>query len=141
MSYRAALRRAAGRTGSRYGASSGHDSRIDPSTSRLNVAHVFDGSGPHVPRSCPTTCSPFASSGAPELPPAVAPLDASVATAPRDGVDEAATAVEAAVNDALDRGWRTGDLVDPANPDDRLVVVGTIGFATAGRRGLRPVNA
>ena len=47
------------------------------------------------------------------------------------GLDEAATAVEAAVTDALDRGWRTADLADPDDPDDGLVVVGTTGFATA----------
>jgi 3-isopropylmalate dehydrogenase len=47
------------------------------------------------------------------------------------GLDDAATAVEAAVADALDRGWRTSDLADPADPDDGLVVVGTTGFATA----------
>jgi 3-isopropylmalate dehydrogenase len=47
------------------------------------------------------------------------------------GLDAAATAVEAAVNDALDRGWRTVDLADPNDPDDGLVVVGTTGFATA----------
>ncbi|HEX7346873.1 MAG TPA: 3-isopropylmalate dehydrogenase [Candidatus Limnocylindrales bacterium] len=47
------------------------------------------------------------------------------------GLDEAATAVESAVADALDRGWRTSDLADPADPDDGLVVVGTTGFATA----------
>ena len=47
------------------------------------------------------------------------------------GLDEAATAVEAAVNETLDRGWRTGDLADPENPGDGLVVVGTTGFATA----------
>ncbi|HET9083633.1 MAG TPA: 3-isopropylmalate dehydrogenase [Candidatus Limnocylindrales bacterium] len=47
------------------------------------------------------------------------------------GLDEAATAIETAVSDALDRGWRTGDLADPADPDDGLVVVGTTGFATA----------
>jgi 3-isopropylmalate dehydrogenase len=47
------------------------------------------------------------------------------------GLDEAATAVETAVTDALDGGWRTGDLADPADPDDGLVVVGTTGFATA----------
>jgi 3-isopropylmalate dehydrogenase len=47
------------------------------------------------------------------------------------GLDEAATAVEAAVTDALDRGWRTSDLADPGVPDDGLVVVGTTGFATA----------
>jgi 3-isopropylmalate dehydrogenase len=47
------------------------------------------------------------------------------------GLEEAATAVEAAVSEALGRGWRTADLADPANPDDGLVVVGTTGFATA----------
>ena len=47
------------------------------------------------------------------------------------GLDEAATAVEAAVTDALDRGWRTSDLADPADSDDGLVVVGTTGFTTA----------
>ncbi len=47
------------------------------------------------------------------------------------GLDEAARAVEAAVNDTLGRGWRTVDLADPDVPDDGLVVVGTTGFATA----------
>jgi 3-isopropylmalate dehydrogenase len=47
------------------------------------------------------------------------------------GRADAADAVEAAVARALDDGWRTGDLADPANPDDGLVVVGTTGFATA----------
>jgi len=47
------------------------------------------------------------------------------------GLDEAATAIETAVADALDNGWRTGDLADPADPDDGLVVVGTTGFASA----------
>ena len=32
---------------------------------------------------------------------------------------------------ALDEGWRTADLADPADPDDGLVVVGTTGMATA----------
>jgi 3-isopropylmalate dehydrogenase len=40
-------------------------------------------------------------------------------------------AIEAAVSQALDDGWRTSDLADPANPDDGLVVVGTTGMATA----------
>jgi 3-isopropylmalate dehydrogenase len=40
-------------------------------------------------------------------------------------------AIEAAVSQALDDGWRTGDLADTANPDDGLVVVGTTGMATA----------
>ena len=47
------------------------------------------------------------------------------------GRADAADAVEAAVARALDDGWRTADLADPANPDDGLVVVGTTGFATA----------
>jgi 3-isopropylmalate dehydrogenase len=47
------------------------------------------------------------------------------------GLDEAARAVEAAVNETLGRGWRTVDLADPGDPDDGLVVVGTTGFATA----------
>jgi 3-isopropylmalate dehydrogenase len=44
---------------------------------------------------------------------------------------DAADAIEAAVNGALDDGWRTGDLADASNPDDGLVVVGTTAFATA----------
>ncbi len=40
-------------------------------------------------------------------------------------------AIEDAVSQALDAGWRTADLADPANPDDGLVVVGTTGMATA----------
>ena len=40
-------------------------------------------------------------------------------------------AIEAAVSRALDEGWRTGDLADPADADDGLVVVGTTGMATA----------
>ena len=47
------------------------------------------------------------------------------------GRADAAEAVEAAVRAALDAGWRTADLADPADPDDGLVVVGTTGFATA----------
>ena len=47
------------------------------------------------------------------------------------GRDDAAEAIEAAVRAALDAGWRTADLADPAEPDDGLVVVGTTGFATA----------
>ena len=42
----------------------------------------------------------------------------------------AADAVEAAVSRALDDGWRTADLVDPADPADALRVVGTTAFAT-----------
>ncbi len=47
------------------------------------------------------------------------------------GRDDAASAIEAAVGAALDAGWRTVDLADPANPDDGLVVVGTTGLTTA----------
>jgi 3-isopropylmalate dehydrogenase len=47
------------------------------------------------------------------------------------GRADAAGAIEAAVAAAIDRGWRTADLADPADPDDGLVVVGTTGFATA----------
>ncbi len=47
------------------------------------------------------------------------------------GNEAAAAAIEAAVSGALDDGWRTGDLADPANRDDGLVVVGTTAFATA----------
>jgi 3-isopropylmalate dehydrogenase len=47
------------------------------------------------------------------------------------GRDDAATAIEAAVSGALDDGWRTGDLADPSDQRDGLVVVGTTAFATA----------
>ena len=47
------------------------------------------------------------------------------------GRPDAADAVEAAVRAALDAGWRTADLADPANTDDGVVVVGTTGFTTA----------
>jgi 3-isopropylmalate dehydrogenase len=47
------------------------------------------------------------------------------------GRADAADAVEAAVRGALDDGWRTGDLADPADSTDGLVVVGTTAFATA----------
>jgi 3-isopropylmalate dehydrogenase len=47
------------------------------------------------------------------------------------GRGDAADAVEAAVSRALDRGWRTADLADPADGSDGLVVVGTTAFATA----------
>ena len=47
------------------------------------------------------------------------------------GRDDAATAVEAAVAAALDAGWRTGDLADPGDGSDGLVVVGTTALATA----------
>jgi 3-isopropylmalate dehydrogenase len=39
-------------------------------------------------------------------------------------------AIEDAVSQALDDGWRTHDLADPSNADDGLVVVGTTGMAT-----------
>ena len=44
---------------------------------------------------------------------------------------DVSAAIEAAVSQALDGGWRTGDLADPTNADDGLVVVGTTGMATA----------
>ncbi len=44
---------------------------------------------------------------------------------------DASEAIEAAVRRALDDGWRTPDLADPADADDGLVVVGTTGMATA----------
>ena len=47
------------------------------------------------------------------------------------GREDAAAAIEAAVSAALDEGWRTADLADPADTRDGLVVVGTTAFATA----------
>jgi 3-isopropylmalate dehydrogenase len=47
------------------------------------------------------------------------------------GRGDAADAVEAAVGQALDDGWRTGDLANAADGDDGLVVVGTRAMATA----------
>ena len=47
------------------------------------------------------------------------------------GRDDVATAIERAVSRALDEGWRTVDLADPADQHDGLVVVGTTGLATA----------
>ncbi len=47
------------------------------------------------------------------------------------GHDAAAAAIEAAVSRAIDEGWRTADLADPADQKDGLVVVGTTAFATA----------
>jgi len=47
------------------------------------------------------------------------------------GREDAAAAIETAVSRALDDGWRTGDLADPADERDGLVVVGTTAFATA----------
>ena len=54
------------------------------------------------------------------------------------GREDAAGAIEAAVSRALDDGWRTADLADPADPTDGLVVVGTTGFATAVVEALGP---
>jgi 3-isopropylmalate dehydrogenase len=47
------------------------------------------------------------------------------------GRGDAAAAIETAVGRALDEGWRTGDLADPADERDGFVVVGTTAFATA----------
>ena len=47
------------------------------------------------------------------------------------GREDAAAAIEAAVSTALDDGWRTSDLADPARTDNGLVVVGTTAFGTA----------
>ncbi len=47
------------------------------------------------------------------------------------GRADAAEAIEAAVSAALDDGWRTADLANPADPDDGLVVVGTTAMASA----------
>jgi 3-isopropylmalate dehydrogenase len=47
------------------------------------------------------------------------------------GRSDAADAIEAAVARALEDGWRTADLADPAAPTDGLAVVGTTGFTTA----------
>jgi 3-isopropylmalate dehydrogenase len=47
------------------------------------------------------------------------------------GRRDVSEAIEAAVSRALDEGWRTGDLADPSEQRDGLVVVGTTGFATA----------
>ena len=47
------------------------------------------------------------------------------------GRQDVASAIEAAVSQALDDGWRTGDLADAADQHDGLVVVGTTAFATA----------
>ncbi|OGO57237.1 MAG: 3-isopropylmalate dehydrogenase [Chloroflexi bacterium RBG_16_69_14] len=47
------------------------------------------------------------------------------------GRADAAVAVEEAVARALDDGWRTADLADPADTIDGFVVVGTTAFATA----------
>ena len=47
------------------------------------------------------------------------------------GRADVSRAIEAAVSRAIDEGWRTADLADPADPRDGLVVVGTTGMATA----------
>ncbi len=47
------------------------------------------------------------------------------------GREDAAAAIEHAVGAALDAGWRTGDLADPADLADGLVVVGTTAFTSA----------
>ena len=47
------------------------------------------------------------------------------------GRDDAATAVEAAVNATLDAGWRTGDIAAAGGPGEQLRVVGTVAFADA----------
>ena len=47
------------------------------------------------------------------------------------GRADAADAIETAVGRALDDGWRTADLADPARSRDGLVVVGTTAFTTA----------
>jgi len=44
---------------------------------------------------------------------------------------DVAAAIESAVSHAIDEGWRTADLADPADLDDRPVVVGTTAMATA----------
>jgi 3-isopropylmalate dehydrogenase len=44
---------------------------------------------------------------------------------------EAARAIEAAVDAAINAGWRTGDLADARDGSDGLVVVGTTALATA----------
>ena len=47
------------------------------------------------------------------------------------GRADVAAAIEGAVHAALDAGWRTPDLARESDTTDGLVVVGTIGFATA----------
>jgi 3-isopropylmalate dehydrogenase len=44
---------------------------------------------------------------------------------------DASKAIEDAVDETLRAAWRTPDLADASDPDDRLVVVGTTAFATA----------
>jgi 3-isopropylmalate dehydrogenase len=57
------------------------------------------------------------------------------------GREEAASAIEAAVDRAVDDGWRTGDLASADDTADGLVVVGTTAFATAVIDRLRAVPA
>ena len=57
------------------------------------------------------------------------------------GRADAAEAIELAVAGALDDGWRTADLADPAEAADGLVVVGTTAFATAVIEGLEATAA
>jgi 3-isopropylmalate dehydrogenase len=47
------------------------------------------------------------------------------------GRDDAAGAIEAAVNATLDAGWRTGDIAAAGEPGEHLRVVGTTAFAGA----------
>jgi 3-isopropylmalate dehydrogenase len=58
-------------------------------------------------------------------------LSAAMMAASSFGRRDVAGAIEAAVSQALEDGWRTADLADPADPDDGLVVVGTTAMATA----------
>jgi 3-isopropylmalate dehydrogenase len=58
-------------------------------------------------------------------------LSAAMMAASSFGRPDVAGAIEAAVGQALEDGWRTADLADPADPDDGLVVVGTTAMATA----------
>jgi 3-isopropylmalate dehydrogenase len=58
-------------------------------------------------------------------------LSAAMMLATSLGRSDAAVAIEAAVDEVLAAGWRTGDLADPSDADDGLVVVGTTGMATA----------
>jgi isocitrate/isopropylmalate dehydrogenase len=54
---------------------------------------------------------------------------------------DVAEAIEAAVSAALDAGWRTGDLANPDDQHDGLVVVGTTGMATAVIKQLQALQA
>ena len=57
---------------------------------------------------------------------------------PRSGATMRPTRSRRPSRRALDDGWRTADLADPADPADGLVVVGTTGFATAVVEALEP---